>query len=320
MLAAVHQQTQTVYYPPAAKPLRPAEGLGTLHLFYRVDVPAWRALPESQRKQALADLENLVQEARAEPRTTIVTLSMLARADLGFMILMPDLQALNALEKKITASLGPNVLVPEFSYLSLTERSEYTQKDEDYALELEQEQKIMRGTPESEAKVAEFRERIALYRHERLYPNLPPWEYFCFYPMSKRARGDAELVRARFRDAAPAHGRPHARGPHLRRPRPPARHRLDRHGRLGVGRLALRPRSGRHQGDRLRDALRRGLAHSTRNSARSSTACRCPCATSTRGCSFQIETLSASASASSTRRRWFVPSAGGRCSSPKLKP
>lgn len=182
----MHQQKQTTYYPPAPKPLLPHEGLGALHLFYRVNLPAWRAQPEADRKAALAELENIVQAARAEARSTVVTLSMLARADLGFMILMPDLQQLNALEKKIAASLGPNVLEPVYTYLSLTERSEYTQKDEDYALELEQEQKIMRGTPESEAKLAEFRERIALYRHERLYPNLPPWEYFCFYPMSKR--------------------------------------------------------------------------------------------------------------------------------------
>jgi peroxiredoxin len=182
----VHQQTPTSYSSPALKPLQPAEGLGALHLFYRVNLPAWRAQPEAQRNQALTDLENIVQAARSEPRSTVVTLSVLSRADLGFMILMPDLQQLNAVEKQIAASLGPNVLVPEFSYLSLTERSEYTQKDEDYALELEQEQKIMRGSPESEAKLAEFRERIALYRHERLYPNLPPWEYFCFYPMSKR--------------------------------------------------------------------------------------------------------------------------------------
>jgi chlorite dismutase len=182
----VHQQKPTPYSPPEPKPLRPHEGLGTLHLFYRIDLPAWRAQPEPDRKHALAHLENLVQAARAEAQSTVVTLSMLARADLGFMILMPDLQQLNALEKQITAALGPNVLVPEFSYLSLTERSEYTQKEDDYALELEQEQNIARGTPESEAKIAEFRERIALYRHERLYPNLPPWEYFCFYPMSKR--------------------------------------------------------------------------------------------------------------------------------------
>jgi peroxiredoxin len=170
----------------AGSSLRPAEGLGALHLFYRVDLAAWRALSESERKAALAGLEKLVDEARTQEQTTVITLSMLARADLGFMILTPDLHALNVLEKKIAASLGPDVLVPEFTYLSMTERSEYTQKADDYALELEQNEKILRGTEESEEKLAVFRERIALYTQERLYPKLPPWEYFAFYPMSKK--------------------------------------------------------------------------------------------------------------------------------------
>ena len=177
---------QNAYAPPAAQPIKPAEGLGALHLFYRVDLAEWRLRPAAERTAALAALESLVENARAQAQTTVVTASMLARADLGFMILAPDLQELNALEKKITASLGPRVLVPEFTYLSLTERSEYTQKEEDYALELEQEEKVPRGSEESEKRLAQFRERIALYRHERLYPSLPPWEYFCFYPMSKR--------------------------------------------------------------------------------------------------------------------------------------
>ena len=171
---------------PPAKPLLPVEGLGALHLFYRVDLNAWRARDESERKTALAHLEELVASARKKDRTTVITLSMLARADLGFMILTPDLQELNALEKKLTASLGPDVLMPEFTYLSLTEKSEYTQKESDYALELENDEKIMRGTAESEEKLAIFRDRIQRYTNDRLYPNLPPWEYFCFYPMSKK--------------------------------------------------------------------------------------------------------------------------------------
>jgi len=124
--------------------------------------------------------------ARQQPQTQIVTLSMFARADIGFMILTPDLHDLNTLEKNITASLGPDVLAPEFTYLSMTEKSEYTQKDDDYALELEKSEGIARGSAESEAKLITFRERIRHYTHDRLYPVLPDWEYFCFYPMSKR--------------------------------------------------------------------------------------------------------------------------------------
>lgn len=169
-----------------AKPLQPQEGLGALHLFYRVDLTAWRARPEKERAAALEHLEKLIVNARQAAQTQVVTLSMLARADLGFMILTPDLHYLNTLEKSITASLGPDVLVPEFTYLSMTEKSEYTQREEDYALELEEKEGIKRGGTESQAKVAAFRERIKHYTHDRLYPVLPEWEYFCFYPMSKR--------------------------------------------------------------------------------------------------------------------------------------
>jgi len=167
-------------------PLRPQEGLGALHLFYKIDLAVWQLKNEHERARALAHLEELVTAARAKPQTQVVTLSMFARADLGFMILTPDLQYLNALEKNLTASLGPDVLVPEFSYLSMTEKSEYTQKEDDYALELEKNEGLARGSAESEAKLAIFRERIQHYTHDRLYPVLPEWEYFCFYPMSKR--------------------------------------------------------------------------------------------------------------------------------------
>src|SRR6202012_2834940 len=85
-----------------------------------------------------------------------------------------------------TSSLGPDVLIPKFTYLSMTEKSEYTQKEEDYALELEKTENLLRGSAESEAKLVVWRERIRHYTHDRLYPVLPEWEYFCFYPMSKR--------------------------------------------------------------------------------------------------------------------------------------
>jgi peroxiredoxin len=167
-------------------PLRPQEGLGVLHLFYRVNLTAWRAQSVDERALALDRLEALLAMARQQPQTQIVTLSVFARADLGFMIIAPDLHDLNALEKNITASLGPDVLTPEFTYLSMTEKSEYTQKDDDYALELEKTEGLARGSAESEAKLIAFRERIQHYTHDRLYPVLPDWEYFCFYPMSKR--------------------------------------------------------------------------------------------------------------------------------------
>ena len=170
----------------APKPLRPQEGLAALHLFYRIDLAAWRSRPLPDRSEALGRLEEIVAIARSQPQTQVITMAMFARADLGFFIVTPDLQYLNQLEKQIAGALGPGVLVPEFTYLSMTERSEYTMTEKAYLLDLEKSEGIKPGTPEAEAKLATFRERIQHYRHDRLYPVLPDWEYFCFYPMSKR--------------------------------------------------------------------------------------------------------------------------------------
>ncbi len=171
---------------PAPPSLRPKEGLGALHLFFKVDLTAWRNRKASERSEALGLLDELVGSARNHPQTQVITLSMLARADLGFFVLTPDLQYLNELEKKLKAALGANVLIPVFSYLSLTERSEYQMPEEEYAADLEKSEGIQRDSAEFEEKMATFRERLQHYRHDRLYPVLPEWEYFCFYPMSKR--------------------------------------------------------------------------------------------------------------------------------------
>ncbi|MEI9998159.1 MAG: chlorite dismutase family protein [Verrucomicrobiota bacterium] len=142
--------TEAVHPPETSTgPLRPQEGLGALHLFYRVNLAAWRAKSAEDRAAAREHLELVVGMARRQPQTQVITLAMFAPADLGFMILARDLQELNGLEKQITAALGPDVLVPEFTYLSLTERSEYTQKDDEYALELEKTEGIAVGSAPS---------------------------------------------------------------------------------------------------------------------------------------------------------------------------
>jgi chlorite dismutase len=111
---------------------------------------------------------------------------MIGRADLGLMIVGPDLQKINELEKRIARALGPDVLSLVYSYFSLTEKSEYTQTEEQYRDELTAKEKLQAGSAEFEQKLVAFRERSKNYTYYRLYPTLPDWEFYCFYPMSKR--------------------------------------------------------------------------------------------------------------------------------------
>ncbi|MES2307572.1 MAG: hydrogen peroxide-dependent heme synthase [Verrucomicrobiota bacterium] len=172
-------------------PLIPTEGLNVLHLFFEVNHGAWEALSPEEKSRRKQELINTIQEAKGKEKTQISTASMIGRTDLGFMIIAPDLHEVNALEKKIHRSLGPDVLTLTYSYYSLTELSEYTQSETQYRETLTQKEKLAEGSPEFEQKLKAFQDRFNNYTYYRLYPNLPDWEFFCFYPMSKR-RGEGQ--------------------------------------------------------------------------------------------------------------------------------
>ena len=172
-------------------PIVSAEGWHVLHLFYKVEQGAWSMLSKEEQFTARTRLSDLVAEIRDTEGAQVLTFAMVSpKADLGFMLLCADLHVANFFEKRLTNVLGPDVLTPTFSYLSMTERSEYTTSEADYAQSLADEDGLAVGTPEHEDKLVAFRERMAKYMKDRLYPVLPPWPVMCFYPMNKR-RGTA---------------------------------------------------------------------------------------------------------------------------------
>jgi hydrogen peroxide-dependent heme synthase len=173
-------------------PLVPREGWHVMHLFYHVDHAQWALFSDEEKRQAKTRLTELVQEIRATPDTHLLIFSVATpKADLGFMLLTPDLQVANMYEKQLSLSLGPEILSPSYSYLSQTEGSEYTTTREQYATEtLKGEKGLVEGTPEFETALKEFDDRMAHYLKHRLYPVLPDWPVICFYPMSKRRTGN----------------------------------------------------------------------------------------------------------------------------------
>ncbi len=116
----------------------------------------------------------------------VVAAAMLGhKADVGLMVLGPDLWSCGPFQTEIQAA----GLEPVASYVSLTELSEYAA-----------------GIPDE-------------MRQARLFPQLPPEgkPAFCFYPMSKRPVGRPQLVRARLRGAQGADARPRGGRPHVPR-------------------------------------------------------------------------------------------------------
>lgn len=186
----------------ATKPLIPIEGLNVLHLFYTIDHGLWDSLSSEEQREAKTNFATLVQTIRSHPRTQLLTFSIVTpKADIGFMLLTPDLHDANKFEKQLTLALGPDVLQPAYSYYSMTELSEYTTSEEEYKkqllAELQQQQQghesemvlnptDIEATEDIELRLTEWRQRMKKYNQDRLYPNMADWPVVCFYPMSKR--------------------------------------------------------------------------------------------------------------------------------------
>jgi peroxiredoxin len=172
-------------------PLVPAEGWHVLHLYFKIEYGPWQLLDAAERREAKTHLASLVQEIRATPDTQLLTMSVVSpKADLGFVLVTPDLHVANRYEKALGQSLGADVLTPVFGFYSLTERSEYLSTEEDQIEALKKEG-VAAGSPEFEKRLVEIRERLAHYLSFRLYPSLPDWPVVCFYPMNKR-RGERD--------------------------------------------------------------------------------------------------------------------------------
>src|SRR3954469_13802407 len=97
----------------AAGGVRPSEGWGVVHLMLRAAPGAGGA------EGALAAIEAF---AAVDPQQAIAFSVLGGRADLGLIALAPDLGALDGLVKGVLT--GP--FEPVYSFVSLTELSEYT--------------------------------------------------------------------------------------------------------------------------------------------------------------------------------------------------
>jgi peroxiredoxin len=158
-----------------------SSGWGALHLFFHVD----RARTETEPGAAKRVLDAVESFTADGEHQALCFVALGHKADLGILALGPDLARLQRFQHELLG--GP--LVPAWSYLSLTEGSEYTTTDDDERARLASEEGIT-DPAEIEARLGPWRERMAHYRENRLHPRLPMKKAICFYPMSKRRTGD----------------------------------------------------------------------------------------------------------------------------------
>lgn len=167
------------------------EGWHVLNLFFNANYAEWHAMDEAAQLQAQVNFFSLADEIRQQPSTQLIVQQIVSsKADLGILLITPDLVSAAKWEKQLSRNLALCGFEPAYSYLSVTERSEYLGKREDFiAGELLGRRKLLEGSPEFEEAVAGFDRHTEAYLKRRLYPELPAWEIMCFYPMSKKREG-----------------------------------------------------------------------------------------------------------------------------------
>jgi hydrogen peroxide-dependent heme synthase len=162
-------------------PTVPSEGWGVLHLFFH-----FRRAALEDPVAAGHEFLRMVTELGGRDQYQVLPFSVLGqKADLGLMLLGPDLDELDAFATELPNTAFGQALVPAGSYVSLTESSEYTPTAEDERARLVAEEGLAEGE-ELDRRVREFEERTAAYLGHRLHPRLPDTKLLGFYPMSKR--------------------------------------------------------------------------------------------------------------------------------------
>lgn len=172
------------------KALTEIVGWPVMHLFFRIDRASWRSLSRDARSSAVEEFARCLNKLCSEEGLQFVPIAGIAKFDLAFMAVHPELRRIQQLGQEIAATALGACLTPEYSFLSISEVSEYMTTPAEWAKYLLEEKKMAPSSPEFVASVESFEKRMQAYAEARVHPQLPTdMPVICFYPMNK-ARGE----------------------------------------------------------------------------------------------------------------------------------
>ena len=161
------------------------EGASVLHQMLRVRWKDWRKLPASERSDLLEELA----EAQAElEKNGSAVFSMLGhKGDLMLIHFRKSFDELGEVETAMNHLRVWDHLEQTSSYLSVVELGLYESSGKTYASLAERG--IEPHTEQWNKEIAETLDRQRQAMQPRLYPEIPPAKFLCFYPMDRR-RGE----------------------------------------------------------------------------------------------------------------------------------
>lgn len=163
----------------------PSNGWHCMHMFYRLNRALLSQRTLEQRSRGREQLASILDPAGADAPTRMQSFIISGhKADFGVILLDPDPLKIDRVHQSLLQSeLGP-ALEPTYSFVSLTEISEYVPTPERYAARLAAGGEDP-DSPALAAKVAAYEKRLPMMNAQRLTPELPNWPAMCFYPMNK---------------------------------------------------------------------------------------------------------------------------------------
>lgn len=132
------------------------QGIHVMHLFYTVDRVAWEELARNESREAKQKLQTLCEANNHACQPFLRSYATVSgKADLCFWLMHEELGALAQMHRDLEECFPPGTIDPVYSYLSVTELSEYQPTDDD-----------SKSSP--------------------INPEMQGWEVMAFYPINVR--------------------------------------------------------------------------------------------------------------------------------------
>jgi chlorite dismutase len=185
-------QSMTGQRPAAPAPVEPSvtpdEGWHCTHLYYQFNRGVISQMAAGQRQEAAVEMAALLQpDSEYAPERLQTSIVSGHRADFGLMLMDPDPLKIDAVHQRVMSSHFGPALIPTYSFVSMTEISEYVPTIEQYAQRLIDEGE-QEGSDAYQAKLNAYQRREPMMRRQRLTPEFPTWPVTCFYPMNKKRK------------------------------------------------------------------------------------------------------------------------------------
>ena len=188
MTTTHHPRPQAATELPAV-PLT-TEGYSVLHQMMRVRRSAWRGLSSSDKSAIAKEASDALSTMEKHSPGQSALYSLIGhKGDLMLIHFRDSFADLNQAELHLANLRLSDFLEPTTSYLSIIELGLY-----DSTLKIYKELTDQGIEPHSDQWKAEIECKLQRHKeamHPRLFPEIPPNRYACFYPMDRR-RGEAK--------------------------------------------------------------------------------------------------------------------------------